>query len=85
MASFVLNDLVEIEENVIKIGETAIFECNSDALAMLTVMYEFTQHHKPFSAIDILERLDIDQTEDNVFAVQNAINYLRGCFIVNEY
>lgn len=84
MALYVLNSSVQIEGNVIKIDNTAVFECNEDALDLMRVMYEFTQRGKAFRIDDIMEYLEIDQTEDNIFAIQNAVHYLKGCFIISE-
>lgn len=32
----------------------------------------------------IVETLEVEQTDDNIFAIQNTINYLKGCFIIYE-
>ena len=84
MAQYLLNELVKVEYNTLIMDGIEVFECNKDCLEMLKVMYDFTQQRKPFSLNDIMECLEIEQTEDNVFAIQNTINYLRGCFIINE-
>jgi len=85
MPLYVLNDSVSIEGDNILIDDTPMFECNEDALDMLKVMYDFKQLRKPFGILDIMECLDIEKTDDNIFAVQNAIYYLKGCFMISEY
>lgn len=84
VSRYLLNDLVTVEDNVLFLDRTAVFECNEDGLDMLRVMLDFTRYRKAFCLMDIVESLEIEQTEDNIFAIQNTINYLKGCFIIYE-
>lgn len=84
MSQYLLNELVAIEDNVLFLDKTAVFECNKDGLDMLKVMLDFTRRRKAFCLMDIVESLEVEQTDDNVFAIQNTINYLKGCFIIYE-
>lgn len=84
MPLYRLNSSVTLRENFVQMDGIDVFECNTDALEMLKVMREFTEERKSFDAMEIVKRLGIEETEDNVFAIKNAILYLRGSFIIDE-
>lgn len=85
MKKYILNEHVRLRESVMLIEEIEVFDCNEDAIRMINAMEECMQIKGAFSKEDLLESLALENTPDNVFSISNVINYLKGCFIINEF
>lgn len=84
MIEYSLNNDVTLKGNVLCLQNCEIFECNNDALLLITEMINFKLQNLAFTRNDLMSKLNLDEITDNIFCLENVISHLKGCFILYE-